>query len=165
MCRPRWTQLAVLGAALGLLPALVACDDAPFGPELDRLTENRERWSSAGVSSYAYVFRAICFCGSEARQPVRVEVVDGEVASITSIETGEPAEPAFPGDELTVEGLFAFLSEALDDDPASFSADYDPDLGFPTSASIDFEAQVADEEFGFEAGDLHPLAAAGRAGS
>jgi hypothetical protein len=163
MRRPRWKKLAVLGAALGLIPALVACDDAPFGPERDRLAENRERWRSAGVSSYDYVFRARCFCGPDALQPVRIEVADGEVVSITSIETGEPAEPAFPGEALTVEGLFAFLAEALDDDPASFSASYDPDLGLPTSASIDFDARVADEEFGFEADDLRPLAAAARA--
>lgn len=157
-----WRQVrpALLAVALGLSPLVTACGRGPLEPEEDRLAEARARWRSADVSDYDYIFRAICFCGPSATAPVEVEVVDGEVASITSVETGRPAEPAFPGEELTVEGLFQYLSGVLAGEPAAFSATYHPELGYPTSASIDFDARALDEEFGFEARHLafvHPL--------
>lgn len=154
-----------LAAALTLtaatLPfALAGCDGSPLGPEGDRLEDALDRWRSAGLTSYRYVYEAHCFCGPTATQPVAVVVVDGEVASITSVATGEPVQPGAPGDPaevLTVEGLFGFLRDALEDEPASFSASYDPGLGYPRSAMVDFDVQVADEEFGFEARELSVL--------
>lgn len=148
--RPR---AALRGAALAWAAALGACGDDPVGPG-DRLAEARLRWHARGPTDYQYVFQASCFCGPEAQEPVRVAVEDGDVVSVTSVETGEPAQPAFPGETLTVEGLFSFLADALAGEPASFEATYHPGLGHPTSASIDFEEQVVDEEFAFEVREL-----------
>lgn len=67
---------------------------------------------------------------------------------------GGSGEPAVFGDELTVEGLFAALARALAAEPAGFRVSCHPELGHPTSASVDFDARVADEEQGFTVTDL-----------
>lgn len=156
--------LSVVVAALPF--TLASCQRSPLGPEGDRLEEARERWRSLELTSYRFVYSASCFCGPTAIQPVEVRVVDGEVASITSVATGEPVRPAAPGEDpfevLTVERLFAFLLESLEGDPAVFEATYHPVLGHPRSVFVDFEAQVADEEFGFEVSDLSVLGEAVR---
>lgn len=158
MRRPAMSTVLLAAVAATLPLTLAACQSSPFDPERDRLEDARDRWRSLEISSYSYAYEAACFCGPTATQPVRVEVVDGEVVSITSIETGEPAQPAVPAEDpadfLTVEGLFGFLRDALRQDPASFDASYHPELGHPTSASIDFDERVADEEFAFEVSEL-----------
>lgn len=154
MTRRAWTRALFVLIPFLLAPALAGCDEAPFDPERDRLAENLRRWRSAEVTSYSYVYRASCFCPPDLLGPFEVTVEDGEVVSVVSVETGEPAEPVGRIDELTVEGLFAFLIGALEDEPAAFEATYDPALGHPRSAFVDFDARVADEEFGFEARDL-----------
>lgn len=162
---PRPCRRPLLIAPLVLLVPLAGCADGPFGPERDELRDNLRRWQSRAPASYRYVYEASCFCGPAPTEPVEVVVVDGEVRSVTSVATGEPARPALPGGDpdgleaLTIQGLFAFLLESLEGDPASFRATYDAGLGYPRSAFVDFRARVADEEFGFEARGLAPLAA------
>lgn len=157
MRRPAVSTVVLAAVAATLPITLAACQSSPFEPERDRLEDARDRWRSLELSDYRFVYEASCFCGPTATQPVEIEVVGGEVVSITSVETGEPTVPAAPGDPfevLTVEGLFDFLADALRQEPASFDVTYHPGLGHPTSASIDFDVRVADEEFAFEVREL-----------
>lgn len=148
--------LAIVAVSVALsMTSLGGCSaDGPAGPERDRLESNRELWRSQGASDYRYVYQATCFCIQEALIPVEIRVADGTIVSVTSVETGEPADPAFFSGDLTIEGLFATLSAALDQDPARFDVTYDPEFGYPRSAFIDFDERVADEEQGFTARDL-----------
>jgi hypothetical protein len=65
-----------------------------------------------------------------------------------------PAEPApfFPD----VEGLFAFLEDALDQDPAQARAEFHPEYGYPVTMWVDFATNVADEEQGYTTLSLAP---------
>lgn len=155
--RPLYLSRVVLCAGwLALLCLLPGCGDDPLGPEVDALAENRELWSDQGATDYAYVFRASCFCGPAAVQPVRVEVVDGGVSAVTSVDSGEVVEPSVLGfaHDLTVEGLFEFVEASLAEEPARAEITYDLELGFPTDAFFDFDTAIADEEHGFSARDF-----------
>jgi hypothetical protein len=90
-------------------------------------------------------FRWNCFCPQE---EVIIEVENAQIVSVVDAESQQPIEDV--SQYKTVDGLFDFLQDALNDRPHDFSASYDPGQGFPTSAFIDYEAQVADEELGFE---------------
>lgn len=138
---------------LALICLLPGCDDDPLGPQVNALAENRELWSEQGATDYAYVFRASCFCVPAAVQAVRVDVVDGGVSAVTSVESGEEVDPSLLGfaHDLTVEGLFAFIESSLAEEPARAEITYDPELGLPTEAFFDFDTAVADEEHGFSA--------------
>jgi hypothetical protein len=132
---------------------LPGCDADPLGAQVDELAENRELWSERGATDYAYVYRASCFCGPAAVQAVRVEVVDGAVSAVTSVETGDEVDSSVVGfgHDLTVEGLFGFVEASLSEDPALAEISYDAELGFPTEVFFDFHTNIADEERGFSA--------------
>ena len=133
-----------------LLPLLLGSRCSVLGPseETRDLREARERWEAAGLDDYTFDVRRVCFCASV--EPIRVVVQDGEAVSHTVIATGEPV-PAeerhlFP----TVPGLFDFIEDAIEQRAHSIEATYDPGLGFPVQVFVDYKANVADEELGFE---------------
>lgn len=41
------------------------------------------------------------------------------------------------------------MRRTLDQEPDSFVAEYDPELGYPSFVSADIDFQIADEEFSF----------------
>lgn len=66
--RSRASSLVVLA-----LPALLwagACSENPVEPDPgDLLRAQLELWRSQDISNYRYVYRAMCFCGPDARTP------------------------------------------------------------------------------------------------
>jgi hypothetical protein len=79
---------------------------------------------------------------------VRIRVEDGVAVEWTYVDTESPlppsARPRFP----TVGGLFDILRAAYAEDAHDVDVSYDPDFGYPTELSIDYDEQVADEELG-----------------
>jgi hypothetical protein len=137
-------RVVVLLAWLG-----TGCSD--LGVDIRPLTElgrAEARWERFGPESYVYAVRRICYCLVEETGPVRIRVEDGVAVEWTYVDTGNPlpeaARPRFP----RVDGLFDILREAYGEDAHDILVSYDPDLGYPTDFSIDYEEQVADEELG-----------------
>lgn len=139
--------------------ALAGCNVlGPSGSQVERLADARERWRSVGPQDYTYVLERVCFCGIEATGPARVTVRNAvEVVAVVYVESGEPVPDPFDNWFLSVEGLFDYIGDALDRDPSYVRADYDPRTGLPVDVFIDYEAQIADEEMGFRAGQVLPI--------
>jgi hypothetical protein len=118
------------------------------------LEEARARWAANGFANYDYVFTRSCFCPEEFVGPYAASVRNNEVAGaafrgtdlfdIDILEIGRY-------DEIikTVDGVFAEIERALRT-ADSFTAEYDPVLGFPTNVYIDWIANAADEEVSYE---------------
>jgi Family of unknown function (DUF6174) len=129
----------------------------PTGPHADdqiRLTMARNQWRAQSLADYSYVFSRGCFCTLEAREPVAVTVRGGAIVSVVSVAGGVPRDAA---QYRTVEGLFAFVQDAIDRNAATIRAEYDPTRGYLTSAYFDMDEKIADEEFSIEAKTLTPL--------
>ena len=128
------------------------------GVDLDRLqeelTSNRLIWEAMGPDSYQFEFRRICFCIREFVAPVKIAVRGGTIVDVTFLESGLEAEEPDPETYETIEGLLELLQEALDRKAFSLQVNYDPNFGYPTDADIDYDARIADEEFGFTVTDL-----------
>ena len=128
------------------------------GVDLDRLqeelTSNRLIWEAMGPDSYQFEFRRICFCIREFVAPVKIAVRGGTIVDVTFLESGLEAEEPDPETYETIEGLLELLQEALDRKTFSLQVNYDPNFGYPTDADIDYDARIADEEFGFTVTDL-----------
>lgn len=141
--------MTLLGIAI-----LAACDlSGPGSSTLLEIGRNRARWRASGLETYEYSVERRCFCGFEARGPVRVEVIAGEATGRTYVDSSEPVPEDF--DELfpTVDGLFAVLFEAVRRDAHSIQVTYDRATGVPLDVFIDYEHDVADEELGFQVTD------------
>ena len=88
---------------------------------------------------------------------VTVTVRGGTVASVVRVEDGLPVGDQFKDSFVTVDGLYNRIEEAITDDAASISAEFDPDTGLPASVFIDRNFMIADEEIGWSASELASL--------
>lgn len=141
-----------LRALLPILTALfAACADA--GPELDarrrEVATHRASWEAGRPAAYVYELERVCFCGEEARGPVRMLVNGSDVVSRTYVATGAAVPSAFAQLFPPVDGLFDILDDALDRGAATVQVTWDDASGLPLEAFIDYAENIADEELGF----------------
>ncbi len=111
------------------------------------------KWRSAGISDYDYSFTRGCFCPEEFVGPYSVSVRQLAITAasfkgtdlfdIDMLEIGRYEEIV-----KTVDGVFAEIERALRE-ADSFTAEYDPLLGYPTTLYIDWIATAADEEVSY----------------
>lgn len=148
-------------ALLALLLAGAACE-APTAPgDADNLTAARTLWRARGADSYSYTINRSCFCVLGGRT-VTVTVANGLVSAAEYQGTGASVEQALLTYVATVPDLFDLIQNALDANPAYFSASYDPVYGYPTRIEIDYSANTVDDELAISARDLTISAATAR---
>ncbi len=117
------------------------------------LLRAQSRWERSGITTYTYTTAQQCFCPQEYVAPVFVDVHDGIVRGVAFAEgrAGDVPDPQRFG---TVDDLFAKLQDAIDRGAVSIAVEYERQLGYPTTAFIDYDALIADEEQGFAVSDL-----------
>ncbi|HKG92376.1 MAG TPA: DUF6174 domain-containing protein [Gemmatimonadaceae bacterium] len=161
--------------AIPLLSALVAaaassCSSSagtgPGGPELAarlgarvELAAARSRWAAKAPARYRYVFSRSCECLTEATQAARIEVERSVgnpevITSLTYASGGSAVENRYRALFPSVDGLFDLVQDALDRRAAGLVVSYDPQLGYPRSISIDYDAVMVDDEVVLHASDL-----------
>lgn len=145
--------LLSLAAAL----ALAAC--GIFGPgegTAEFLADARARWADRDISDYEYRFTFQCGeCLTSFTRTYSIRVVDDAVADVRDEETGDPPPDGYT--PRTVEDLFEVVADAIDRQAFSLSVQYHPVLGYPTRIAVDYDRQVADDEFVMNASDLEPI--------
>ena len=122
---------------LGILAiGLVACESPLSTSERRRLAEGEAKWAARGFGDYSIEMRRSCFCPPEINVWARVEVVDGTVARVTLIETGETITDGRRTHWETVEQLFRRLRDTDESDwLEDIKFTLDPVLGYPTEVS------------------------------
>ena len=114
----------------------------------DTLAVQRLIWEASGIEDYAFVLQWACFCDAEMAGPALITVASGEVESATYTLDGQPVTKAFMG-AYAFDGLFDFLQSAVDMPADSIEVSYDPSLGYPTNAYVDYYFGALDDEMGF----------------
>jgi hypothetical protein len=114
-------------------------------------------WDSQDINSYQYTLQVSCFCLVEATRPVTIEVIDGQVASMTYADDGTAADPALFERYDSVDKLFAIINDAESQDPVRLDVTYDETYGVPLSVNIDISEMIADEELYFTVSDFESL--------
>jgi hypothetical protein len=104
-------------------------------------------WQQAGLTSYRYTLRRVCFCLPEG--PMQITVQGGVVSSIVDTISGLPVNPSWLGHLGTIDSLLALAAQA-ERTAAVMSAHYDPTWGYPTDLYIDWLAAVADDEISYQ---------------
>lgn len=155
---PPGTPLPAPPVVPPVVPPAVDPTPALDPPTTDRarLEVARGRWAESGPVNYEMTVERVCFCAPDWRGPVRVTVRDGQVVGRTYLDGNRPVATdradLFPG----VEGIFDFIGEALDENPARVEAEYDLRNGRPIRVWIDYDEMQADEERGYVTTDLAP---------
>ena len=106
----------------------------------------RDRWTAHRPPSYEFTLTLSCFCGPEVRRPAVIAVTGTTVTSRTYADDGTsfPAQyaSAFP----SIDGLFDMLADAGSRPTGRAVATYDSVTGYPLTISLDYAANVADDE-------------------
>jgi len=136
-----------IGCARG---AVVALDEKMLAD----LAAAEARWAEGKPESYEFVVEVSCFCGMQ-RPPPRFRV------------TGERSEPLQPFDSErfqqmyepynTVEKMFTAIRRAIEDGADGLDIRYDPTLGYPLLADLNFSMMMADEELRLRIVEFRPI--------
>ncbi len=139
-----------------LLFSLLACATTGQGGLQGEFDVARSTWRLARPGDYTYRYQLSCFCPQELTRPVIISVRNARVDSVLYADGSGAVDPQYLSHFRTIDQLFDFMQEALNSSPAEMAASYDPTYGYPTSATIDYDANMADEEFRFIADSLKP---------
>ena len=159
-------RVLVLGATVIALAAIACGSDAassptatvgpagdppPADPTSDegQLTLARARWASLDISDYVVTMSLQCFCPFGVSKAVNLKVRDGVITSGTHAPGSETNTVIELKRFRTVEGLFDFVADAIEQEAHSITASYHPEYGYPESVFVDFVSNIADEENGF----------------
>ncbi len=157
MLNPPHAGRCLVIALLAVTP--LGCSDGT-GLEQDPLEAARARWAETNAADYIFEFRRSCFCPPDFVRSVRIEVLDGVVSSAVYVDT-EEAIPLPLTSVPTIDDLFDEIGDALEGAAFSVIADYDADMGYPTSVSIDFIENAIDDEMAFTVSSFQLLDASG----
>ena len=136
--------------ALAIVAWSGSCGGNPLGPAESQLAKAESRWAAAGPVSYDFDVQVSCFCVASSFGTVTVSVRNHQVVSLVRTDSGTAVDSIYFENVLTVDRMFAAEQRYLDAKPASFRADYDANLGYPTLVSVDPNASVADDEYSFQ---------------
>lgn len=144
-------RAARAGFAGTLLLGVSACTETT-APRFD-LEIAAARWAERGPHTYTYVFHQSCECLATGTYFVRVE--NGVVAEALTLPFTTPPEPAPALTEIpTIDDLFDRLRAAAAAGPIRFEVEFDARFGYPRMGSYDIAAEIADDEYSFEAREL-----------
>jgi len=119
-----------------------------------QLNDSHRKWTMKNLKDYQYTFSWSCFCPPEHNKPVTISVRNGALESIKYADGSGVVDKTKYPNYRTIEGLFDFLQDAIDRKAYRIDVSYDAKLGYPTSASIDYDQRIADEEKSFKAEGL-----------
>jgi len=132
---------------ISLLFALLSCDNEPDS-DLITWQNNWNKWESMNMNHYVYNFRASCMCIDEWVREVSVTVNSNSVISVLFTNDGEPPQTLQISDWHTINSLFD-LSKTIIEEAAEFKLEYDKTYGNPKLISVDWDFEIADDEFIF----------------
>jgi hypothetical protein len=117
---------------------------------------NREKWMSHGISNYEIEMQKICYCVPEVVRMMVFEVEGDKVETVRYADTGDDVDPQHYGNFNTIEGMFTFVEQALEKNPADLSIAYDEKYGYIKELSVDFKENLADDEISIIASNMRP---------
>ncbi|MDX1932369.1 MAG: DUF6174 domain-containing protein [Capsulimonadales bacterium] len=144
------SSVGLLIALMGLFVAGCGSGSGTLGEAPTELNRNRALWRSRSIDSYAYTFRYGGFVPKSLAGPVRVEVRNGTVVSVTPTEPGAEIDRAFFARFDTIDELFDVIRQEESGTPDRLDTTYDPATGVPTQFYVDREFRMADEEYSFD---------------
>ncbi|HET6363400.1 MAG TPA: DUF6174 domain-containing protein [Gemmatimonadota bacterium] len=137
--------------------SLLAIGCSVSGPDMEEndltdLTKALQVWQASGISDYELAIRRTCGECLPLDALAVVVTVSGEGKTVSLASNGEPVA-ALPRIYPDVEGLFRLIEEFVLAG-ADVEVDYDDELGFPRSISVDPVPGAVDDEFGYVIDDL-----------
>lgn len=139
------TNMVRLAALAFAMFTLTSCSSMVSPSE--KLAGARARWAQRAPASYSITMRRGCECLPETVGPATVTVSNGAI-SVHYTATGAAVPKVYVGVFPDVEGLFDLIESAQKNNYDEVDVEYDQELGYPKTISIDINKQTIDDEFG-----------------
>ena len=142
---------------LTLIVILTACSTvAPS--EFDR---NPQTWQDSGITHYRFSLHIGCFCVFRDQMPITVEVLNGEIVSMTLpdgtlVAETDPSYETF-SKHATIERLFSELEAGLGGSAGEVILGLDSTRGFPAEIYFDYIKAAADDEISLSVSNFEAL--------
>ena len=160
-----WLALAACGANQDEKEAQV--EEEPTTPEIkvekassiDVVAEvqaNKEKWLAHGIKAYEIEMQKICYCAPDAVRLMLFQVTDNEIKDVRYADSGDVVDPSYYNNLNTIEGMFTLVEQALKENPADLVISYDTEYGYIKELTVDYQANIADDEFTFIASNMRP---------
>jgi hypothetical protein len=120
--------------------------------ELSALEAAAERWADAGVDTYSYQLTIHAMATAEFTGPFVVEIIDGEIVSVTR--DGSPVSPE-RARGYRVEQIFDMIRQAIVEG-VEVAVLYNQVLGYPVLVQIDLDAIAVDGGLAFSIDQFEP---------
>jgi hypothetical protein len=152
MISPRRLLTSLIVASFA---AVAGCGGDLSGPGRARseLEINRDKWLAHGYRDYSLTMTRFCFCGDIG--PFAVTVRSDSVVAAIRTSDGAPSlvTPYLP----TVNKLFDFIRQAIDDNTKTITVTYDAELGFPREVVYDLESRPVDGGVTYTLTNVKPI--------
>ena len=138
----------------------------PENSSTSQLQRNKQLWAKQNISNYRFTLHQICFCSFETKQPVNIEVRNGQMTSIVPAIDGVSFNREDFEMHDSIPKLFDFIEDAICASQQRFaiareaeglSVTYHPTFGYPTKIGIDYDQLTADDEISVTIENLQPL--------
>ena len=151
-------RAGALAAFVLLLAGCAVLEPEPGATDRRALARARALWARTGPTSYRYIYAPHCGeCPPSFARATWVMVERGVVVEAAYVEGNDPVN-AGPQVYATVDSLFALVQRAYDGHAAEVRVEYDVSLGYPVEVWIDWRKDYVDDEGGFAASSLVPIA-------
>lgn len=119
--------------------------------------DNLAKWNKSCVDrgEITYTTQLSCRCPSEYTRAMNIVERNGRIIDASYADTGESVPVYVRDGLLSIDERFEQLQTAYENGAERIEANYDEELGYPTSVSIDQSAQIADEELNYTISNLH----------
>lgn len=133
--------------ALLMLPIYAFFCQLATGPEsaLHRIKIQQAKWRSQGISSYRIQQQRQCFCPPP-HGFVALQIVADQVVAAIEVANGQSVAEWQLDGFWTIDGLFDWLLEVVQNDPEQLDITFDPVYGYPTKVVYDQSRTAVDEE-------------------
>eukprot|EP00956_Cyclotella_meneghiniana_P007268 scaffold9913_cov36-Cyclotella_meneghiniana.AAC.7 len=152
-----WEEAVLSGKACSkTCPSDADCPTYNKATVQSELDSHHKTWESfAGMPrNYDMTFERIGFFPDEYRGPFSMRVRDGKVQSATYATDGSAVDSDVLDSLYTVDDVFGFIQDALDEDYVQIEVTYDETTGYPKSYSQDISYWIADDEMTYLISDV-----------
>jgi uncharacterized protein DUF6174 len=118
------------------------------------LAAARKQWVSHLPASYSFTWQQGCECIGDMTRPMRISVTAGQLTNAVFVDDQAAVGEQVRRYLLTIDGVFDKIQDAIDQDAAEVTIEYDPALGYPRSVFVDYSTKVADEELSLQISDF-----------
>ena len=120
------------------------------------MQSNKDKWLSHNINDYKIEMQKICFCSEDAVRLMIFDVVGNKINEVRYADTGEVVDASYYDEYNTVTGLFTLVEESVAKNPEEITIVYDKQYGYIKQLSIDFQQNIADDEFAIISTNMKP---------